>query len=122
MKASLDNRGGLRLQLDNPNVAEPTRFRSEQPDRIRLDDLIADHGHLMHLFVVRMPDMKVFWHLHPDQTQPGDFAQSLPTVPEGRYKFFADIVHHTGFPETQVVTVDSLSASGGALSGDDSGT
>jgi len=122
MKPSFDHYGRLTLHLDNPNEAEPTRFRSEQPDRIRLDDLIEDHGHLMHLFVVRMPDMKAFWHLHPDQTGPGDFAQTLPTMPEGRYKFFADIVHHTGFPETQVVTLNSLVASSsGALSGDDSG-
>jgi hypothetical protein len=121
IKTSLDRYGRLHLQLDNPNEAEPTRFRSEQPDRIRLDDLIEDHGHLMHLFVVRIPDMKAFWHLHPDQTQPGDFAQNLPTMPEGQYKLFADIVHHTGFPETQVATVNLPSVAGETLSGDDSG-
>jgi hypothetical protein len=122
MKPSLVGGNLLRLRLDNPNVAEPTRFRTEQPDRIRLDDLIADHGHLMHLFVVRIPDMKAFWHLHPDQTQPGDFAQNLPTMPEGQYKLFADIVHHTGFPETQVATVNLPSVAGETFSGDDSGT
>jgi len=107
----------LRLRLDNPNEAEPTRFRSEQPDRIRLDDLIPDHGHLMHLFIVRMPDMKAFWHLHPDQTQPGDFAQNLPIMGEGQYKLYADIVHHTGFPETQVATVNLPAVTGEAMSG-----
>jgi hypothetical protein len=121
MKPSLAKDGRLHLQLDNPNEAEPTRFRSEQPDRIRLDDLIEDHGHLMHLFVVRLPDMKAFWHLHPDQTRPGDFAQSRPTMPEGQYKLFADIVHHTGFPETQVATLNLASASSETLRGDDSG-
>jgi hypothetical protein len=112
----------LRLRLDNPNEAEPTRFRSEQPDRIRLDDLIPDHGHLMHLFIVRMPDMKAFWHLHPDQTQPGDFAQNLPIMGEGQYRLYADIVHHTGFPETQVATVNLPSVAGEAMSGDDAGS
>ncbi|HVG90397.1 MAG TPA: hypothetical protein VNB54_02805, partial [Alphaproteobacteria bacterium] len=121
MKPSLVG-GSLRLHLENPNASEPTRFRSEQPDRIRLDDLIPDHGHLMHLFIVRMPDMKAFWHLHPDQTQPGDFAVNLPTMPEGRYKLYADIVHHTGFPETQVATVNLPAVTGEALSGDDSGS
>jgi hypothetical protein len=111
----------LRLHLDNPNEAEPTRFRSEQPDRIRMDDLIPDHGHIMHLFIVRMPDMKAFWHLHPEQTQPGDFAQKLPMLPEGQYKLYADIVHHTGFPETEVATVNLPAITGAALSGDDSG-
>ncbi|HLK53966.1 MAG TPA: hypothetical protein VKU42_10960, partial [Candidatus Angelobacter sp.] len=111
----------LRLQLGNPNEAEPTRFRTEQPDRIRMDDLIPDHGHLMHLFVVRMPDMKAFWHLHPTQTQPGEFSQNLPILPEGQYKLFGDIVHHTGFPETEVATVNMPSITGEALQGDDAG-
>ena len=122
MTPSLTAGSLLRLHLDNPNEAEPTRFRTEQPDRIRLDDLIADHGHLMHLFIVRMPDMKAFWHLHPDQTQPGDFAVNLPIMPEGQYKLYADIVHHTGFPETQVATVNLPAVTGEALTGDDSGS
>jgi hypothetical protein len=111
----------LQLRLDNPNESEPTRFRSEQPDRIRLDDLIPDHGYLMHLFVVRMPDMKAFWHLHPEQTEPGDFAQKLPNMGEGQYRLYADIVHHTGFPESQVAVVNLPTIAGEAMSGDDSG-
>jgi hypothetical protein len=122
MQPSLTAGSVLRLRLDNPNEAEPTRFRTEQPDRIRLDDLIPDHGHLMHLFIVRMPDMKAFWHLHPDQTQPGDFAVNLPIMPEGQYKLYADIVHHTGFPETQVATVNLPAVTGEALSGDAAGS
>ncbi len=122
MTPSLTAGSVLRLHLDNPNEAEPTRFRTEQPDRILLDDLIPDHGHLMHLFIVRMPDMKAFWHLHPDQTQPGDFAVNLPIMPEGQYKLYADIVHHTGFPETQVATVNLPAVTGETLSGDDAGS
>lgn len=122
MQPSLTAGSLLRLHLDSPNEAEPTRFRTEQPDRIRLDDLIPDHGHLMHLFIVRMPDMKAFWHLHPDQTQPGDFAVNLPIMPEGQYKLYADIVHHTGFPETQVATVNLPAVTGESLSGDDAGS
>jgi hypothetical protein len=122
MKPALLGGSLLRLRLDNPNEAEPTRFHSDQPDRIRLDDLIPDHGHLMHLFIVRMPDMKAFWHLHPEQSQPGDFSQNLPIMPEGQYKMYADIVHHTGFPETQVATANLPSVAGETLSGDDAGT
>jgi hypothetical protein len=121
MKPSLVGGSLLRLHLENPNASEPTRFRSEQPDRIRLDDLIPDHGHIMHLFIVHMPDMKAFWHLHPDQVQTGDFAVNLPIMPEGQYKLYADIVHHTGFPETQVATVNLSAVAGEPLSGDDSG-
>jgi hypothetical protein len=42
-------------------------------------------------------------------------------MPEGQYKLYADIVHHTGFPETQVATVNLPAVTGEALSGDDSG-
>jgi hypothetical protein len=122
MKPSLVGGSVLRLHLENPNASEPTRFRSEQPDRIRLDDLIPDHGHIMHLFIARLPDMKAFWHLHPDQVQTGDFAVNLPIMPEGQYKLYADIVHHTGFPETQVATVNLPAVTGEALIGDDSGS
>jgi hypothetical protein len=113
----------LRLRLETPNEPQPPRpLRGEQQDRRSLERLLLDHGHLMHLFIVSVPDMKGFWHLHPDQTQPGDFAQNLPIMPEGQYKLYADVVYHTGFPETQVATVNLPSIAGEAMSGDDSGS
>ena len=115
----------LRLQLDNPNGARLTQFRTERPDRLRLDDLVPDHGHLMHLFLVRMPDMQSFWHLHPEQMEAGAFSQFLPAVPAGRYRIYADIVHRTGFPETQVGDITLVDGPGPAgarkLSEDDAG-
>jgi hypothetical protein len=122
MKPSLLAGSLLRLRLESPSQPEPPRaFRSQQPDRPTLNHLLPDHGHIMHLFLVSMPDMKGFWHLHPDQTQPGDFAVNLPIMPEGQYKLYADIVYHTGFPETQVATVNLPAITGEAMSGDDSG-
>ena len=118
------NRGNvLQLRLQNPNDVEWRQFRSEleDPDRLRLDDLIPDHGHLMHLFLVRMPDMTSFWHLHPEQLNGADFSQVLPGLPAGHYRVFSDIVHHTGFMETQVGDIDVPCITGGALSGDDAG-
>jgi hypothetical protein len=106
LHAELQNNGVLQLQLVNPNPAPPNRFRIDPPDRIVLNDLVPDHGHLMHLFLVRMPDMTSFWHLHPQQTGEGQFAVELPALPAGQYRIYADIVHHTGFPETQVGTID----------------
>ena len=121
----------LQLQLDNPNTVkdmfEPAavdrikRFNVQIPDLPRLDDLIPDHGHIMHLFLVSMPDMKSFWHLHPAQASEGRFTENLPGIPAGHYQIYADIVHKTGFPETQVGTLDLPSISGAPLSGDDSG-
>src|SRR6266481_6242122 len=119
--ASLESGNVLRLQLENPNESVMTQFRTLRPDRLRLDDLVPDHGHLVHLFLVRMPDMQSFWHLHPDEIQTGVYSGSLPSVPAGHYQIYADIVHHTGFPETQIGEIDLPSVNGKPVSGDDSG-
>jgi hypothetical protein len=111
----------LRLTLENPNVVEIDRFGVKQADEFKLDDLVPDHGHVMHLFLVRSPDMESFWHLHPDQIGEGRFALNLPAMPAGHYKIFADIVHRTGFPETQVGDIDLPVLKGAAVSGDDAG-
>jgi len=73
------------------------------------------------LFLVSQPDMKSFWHLHPDPVAYGEYATNLPVMPPGHYQIFADVVHHTGFPETQVGVIDVPAIAGAALSGDDSG-
>ena len=123
----------LQVKLDNPNSLEKTidpailnrftRAGLKIPDAIRLDDLIPDHGHIMHLFLVRTPDMRSFWHLHPEAVVPNgdEFATKLPSLPAGRYTIYADIVHKTGFPETQVGSIDLPQITGPTLSGDDSG-
>lgn len=85
-------------------------------------ELIPDHGHLMHVFLLRVPSMDRFYHLHPEQTSDGTFTLSLPAVPFGEYKIFADIVRGTGFPETLVAEIGLPDVKGEPLSGDDSGT
>jgi hypothetical protein len=67
----------------------------------QFDNLLPDHGHLMHLFAVRVPALDVIAHLHPNQLhEPGHFAQALPPLPAGSYALFADVVHPNGFAET----------------------
>ena len=85
----------------------------------RTDDLVADHGHLMHLFIVS-PALDRFWHLHPDETGNGTFDQRLPTVPRGEYELFADVVHSTGISETITAPLVTSEIYGSALTGDDS--
>ena len=70
-----------------------------------LDDLLPDHGHLMHLFVVRTPGLDVIAHLHPSETAAGHFTQPLPALPGGAYQLFADIVHGNGLAETATATI-----------------
>ncbi len=83
--------------------------------------LIPDHGHLMHLFLLRVPAMDRFYHLHPEQVGDGVFRAKLPPVSAGNYKVFADIVRGTGFPETMVSEINLPGVSGGTFAGDDSG-
>lgn len=83
--------------------------------------LIPDHGHLMHLFLLRVPAIDRFYHLHPEQTSDGSFTVRLPAIPGGRYRIFADIVRGTGFPETLVSEIDLPNVKGKPVSGDDSG-
>jgi hypothetical protein len=110
LQLSLQPGNVLQFALENPNDVSWRQYPSDlkDPDQVRLDDLIPDHGHILHLFLVRMPDMTSFWHLHPQQTQTGaaNFSEHLPSLPAGHYQVFADIVHRTGFPETQVGELD----------------
>lgn len=87
---------------------------------VQLEDVIPDHGHLMHLFLIRLPGMDQMWHLHPQRIEGGQFAEGLPSMPAGKYQLFADIVDKTGFPWTLVGTIDLPNVKGKALEGDDS--
>ena len=99
----------LTLDLEHTGWLQPPTF----------DDLVEDHGHLMHLFVVSR-DLDYVWHLHPRLVARGRFQQLLPTMPAGHYRLYADIVHRSGLPETLVAEVDWPAISGAALEGDDS--
>jgi hypothetical protein len=82
--------------------------------------LIPDHGHLMHLFLVRTPQMDRFYHLHPETTDNKTFIQQLPALPAGHYQIFADIVRASGFPDTMTAQIDLPDLPTGATTGDDS--
>jgi hypothetical protein len=87
---------------------------------VRMQEVIPDHGHLMHLFLIRMPGMDQMWHLHPQRIEGGEFAEDLPSMPAGKYQVFADVVDKAGFPWTLVGTMDLPEIEGKALDGDDS--
>jgi hypothetical protein len=105
--------GGLsgRLRLD---LRDPGWIASR-----RLDDFIADHGHLMHLFILS-PALDHLWHLHPDEIATGAFEEQLPGLPPGHYELFADLVHRTGVSETATGQIDTPAIRGVGLTGDDS--
>ena len=64
------------------------------------NDLLSDHGHVMHLYAIRQPEMDAVYHLHPALVSAGDLQMALPGMPPGTYRLYADIVHANGFPET----------------------
>jgi hypothetical protein len=84
------------------------------------DDFLPDHGHLMHLYVIRWPEMDAVFHLHPVLAGKGDFRVALPAMPEGDYRLYGDVVHKNGFPETLVAGVKVPAEMAGApLDGED---
>jgi len=86
-----------------------------------MDGIVPDHGHLMHLFLVRIPALDRIWHLHPERQPDGSFVAALPSLEPGLYSAFADIVSQTGFPWTLVGSIDLPQISGTPLGGDDCG-
>lgn len=111
MSATLENSERLMLHLSDPGWAT---WR-------KIDDLVPDHNHLMHLYVISLPGMDKVWHLHPDQVESGVFAKDLPAMPAGKYALYGDIVHANGLPETLVTEMDLPAVAGKPMQGDDAG-
>ena len=84
------------------------------------NDLLRDHGKLMHLYAIRWPEMDAAFHLHPELVSGWTLREALPAMPAGQYKLFGDIVHANGFPETLTATFDvPAGMQGSALATDD---
>jgi hypothetical protein len=98
------------------------RAKGQDPawsEDVKMEDLIPDHNHLMHLFLISTPGMERMWHLHPNRAGEA-FVEDLPNMPAGQYEVFADIVDKRGFPWTLVGQVELPQISGKPLVGDDS--
>ena len=114
-KLSLTLVDGNRLAI-RPSPADQDWLRFKV-----MDSIVPDHGHLMHLFLVRTPALDRIWHLHPQRQPDGSFMDALPSLEPGLYTVFADIVGQTGFPWTLVGSIYLPAISGAPLSGDDCG-
>jgi hypothetical protein len=109
MTAGLEH-GGLQLRF-----RDPSWFGFQ-----RIENVVPDHGHPIHLFMMREPDLDRVYHLHPERTGSSEFAARLPPLSEGRYRLYADLVYKTGLPETATAELEVKTATaGGALEGDD---
>lgn len=64
--------------------------------------LVADHGKLMHLFLIKSDDMSGFAHLHPVKVDDIQFESALPKIPPGEYSVYAEVTHESGLARTLV--------------------
>ena len=119
---ALEPNGKLLLKM-----GESTWHR-DRPETV-MTALMPDHGHLMHLFLLREPGINRFYHLHPQivplepglHANPGmSFETELPAIPAGRYQVFADVVRESGFPDTMIAEINLPDIPGVRLAGDDS--
>jgi hypothetical protein len=109
-----------KLEKGNRLVLSPRGQDPRWSQLVRMEEVLPDHGHLMHLFLIQMPGLDRMWHLHPQPIGGGQFAEDLPSMPAGKYQIFADVVDKTGYPWTLVGTVDLPEVKGKSLEGDDS--
>ena len=73
----------------------------------RAAQLAPDHGKLMHMFLVREPELDAFAHLHPVPESEYHFAVTLPDgLPAGTYRVYADVTHEDGIAQTLTTTLE----------------
>ncbi len=107
--AEMHRSSELQVRLDRNHLdLWITQLDTQAKDRwkvVKNSDLLADHGHLMHLYAMRWPEMDAVFHLHPAPKGESSFSDALPVMPPGTYHLYADVVFRNGFPETETSTL-----------------
>ena len=108
-KAEMHRNSELRLTLNGNHldllIGDPNPAAEGGWKLVDNPDLLTDHGHLMHLYAIRWPEMDAVFHLHPVPKAESGFTETLPAMPAGTYRLYADIVFRNGFPETETATL-----------------
>ncbi len=105
---------GDELSLHVKDIADGDRWEDRSSAA-----LLLDHGKIIHLYAIRMPQMDAAYHLHPDFDPPSHFRIELPAMPPGDYALYGDVVHANGFPETLVAKLEVPEGMTGAALGPD---
>jgi hypothetical protein len=74
--------------------------------RLASPDLLPDHGKLIHLFMIREPDLDAFAHVHPLRVSAHYFDLAVPPLPPGHYQLYGDLTFERGFAATLTTTID----------------
>jgi hypothetical protein len=98
------NRVVLELQSAEPSLALPSWAA-----------LVPDHGKLMHLFLVREPELNAFAHVHPLRMDARTFALEVPQLPAGAYQLYGDVTFENGMNRTLVARVALPEPLGGMI-------
>ena len=93
-------------RIRTENGRHVLRLEVTDPAFSRSAPLVPDHGKLMHLFLMREPELDAFAHLHPTKLDRKSFESVLPQLPKGNYRLYADITYETGFADTLTTTVE----------------
>lgn len=91
---------------DDLHVLKLNLLGDDGERRYRWTPIVPDHGKLMHLFMVREPELSAFAHLHPLQHGSNQFEVLLPPLPQGRYQLYADVTHESGSSQTLTAMVE----------------
>jgi hypothetical protein len=109
------NGNRLELLIGDPDPAAEGGWKL-----VENSDLLTDHGHLIHLYAIRWPEMDAVYHLHPVPDAKSGFSEALPAMPAGTYRLYGDVVFRNGFPETETATLTvPAGMAGGALGSED---
>ena len=82
------------------------RANSRDSDWRDRTPLVADHGKLMHLFLIQSDDMTAFAHLHPKKVSEDEFETALPPLSSGEFSVYAEVTHQSGLARTLVSRVN----------------
>jgi hypothetical protein len=95
----------IRADVLKADASLVLRLMPEPPTMLEWTGLAADHGKLMHLFLVETANSNFFAHLHPIRRDGGTFEGVLPALPAGAYHLYGEITRLSGATETLVAEV-----------------
>ena len=85
--------------------------------RVNFPGLVPDHGKLMHVYLIQEPGMAALAHVHPVRKTHWQFEATLPPLPAGDYRVYADVTHESGYSQTLTAPARLPEIQPGSLSG-----